>query len=60
MSTRAIIERLSEIRHHPPVAIIERYWRRFLGAIDAYGMGDPIVLERWGEYLLAREMHWYD
>lgn len=51
---------IEPIRHHPPVASIERYWRRFLAAIDAHGIGDPIVLERWGEYILARGLHWYD
>lgn len=46
-------------RHHPPVAIIEYYWRRFIVALEAYGE-DPITDERRGEYVLARGLHWYD
>lgn len=47
------------VRHHPPVAIIDYYWRRMLEKIDEAN-DDPVAVERWKEYILARGLHWYD
>lgn len=45
---------------HPPVASIVRAWNRFTEALNARGEHDPVTIERWGEYILARGMHWHD
>lgn len=44
----------------PPVAIITRARELFLAAFRAYGFDDPVVRERFGEYILARGLHWHD